>query len=159
MTIYTLEKNTIVKAPIEKVWKFFSTPKNLNELTPPDLSFEILTPLEGVEMYGGLIINYKIRPFLQIPMRWTTEITHCETQRYFVDEQRFGPYAFWHHQHHFEARADGVHMKDIVHYALPMGPLGRLANAIYVAQKLEHIFDYREEIILQLFPSSPPIIG
>jgi ligand-binding SRPBCC domain-containing protein len=152
MRIFSIERKTLINAPIEQVWDFFSSPKNLNELTPPDLSFEILTDLEHVKMYPGLIINYKIRPLANIPLRWTTEITHCETLRYFVDEQRFGPYAFWHHQHHFKSTPQGVEMIDLVHYALPLGPIGRFANTIYVQQRLESIFDYRNEKVKILFP-------
>lgn len=153
MRIFTIERKTVIAAPIEQVWDFFSSPKNLNELTPPDLSFEILTDLEHVKMYPGLIINYKIRPLMNIPLRWTTEITHCETHRFFVDEQRFGPYSFWHHQHHFKPTEHGVEMTDLVHYGLPLGPLGLLANAIYVQQRLESIFDYRNEKVKAVFPA------
>jgi ligand-binding SRPBCC domain-containing protein len=152
MKIYSIERKTFVKAPIEQLWEFFSSPKNLNELTPPDLSFEILTNLEGVKMYPGLIINYKIRPLLNIPLRWTTEITHCETHKYFVDEQRFGPYAFWHHQHIFENKSNGIEMTDLVHYALPMGPIGQFANGVYVQKRLESIFEYRNIKVAELFP-------
>jgi ligand-binding SRPBCC domain-containing protein len=151
MRIYTIERTTTIEAPIEKVWDFFSSPKNLNELTPPDLSFEILTDLDGITMYPGLIINYKIRPLLNIPLRWTTEITHCETHRYFVDEQRFGPYSFWHHQHHFKPKGNAIEMTDIVHYGLPLGPLGTLANSIYVQKRLEDIFDYRNRKVSEIF--------
>jgi ligand-binding SRPBCC domain-containing protein len=152
MQIYSVERTSYIQAPLEQVWDFFSSPKNLNELTPPDLSFEILTNLEGVKMYPGLIINYKIRPLFNLPLKWTTEITHCETLRYFVDEQRFGPYSFWHHQHHFKPKGRGIEMTDIVHYALPMGPLGKLANSLYVQKRLESIFDYRNEKVREIFP-------
>ena len=151
MHIFKIETTTLIKAPIEDVWEFFSSPKNLNELTPPDLSFEILTNLDQVKMYPGLIINYKIRPLLNIPLRWTTEITHCETPYFFVDEQRFGPYAFWHHQHRFEQTPEGILMTDIVHYALPMGIIGRLMNSMYVQQRVQSIFDYRNQRISQIF--------
>ncbi len=98
-----------------------------------------------------MIINYKVRPVLNIPLRWTTEITHCEEHSYFVDEQRFGPYAFWHHLHKFEKLNDCIEMTDLVHYALPLGPLGKIANALYVEKKLQHIFDYRNEVIAKYF--------
>lgn len=151
MKVYRLEKKTLLKGQMNEVWDYFSTPLNLNEITPDDMSFEILTDLRDVKMYPGLIINYRIRPLLNIPMRWTTEITHCETNRYFVDEQRFGPYAFWHHQHHFLKTENGIEMTDIVHYAIPFGVLGRLANSIYVKNKLQSIFDYREQKIATIF--------
>jgi len=151
MKVYSLEKTVKLYGSMEEIWKFFSTPLNLNELTPPDMSFEVLTNLEGKKMYPGMIINYKVRPLLNIPLRWTTEITHCDTNSYFVDEQRFGPYTFWHHQHRFDQKEDHILMTDLVHYALPFGPLGHLANAIYVKQKLNYIFEYRNQIVTKSF--------
>lgn len=151
MHIYKLETKTFLKADAETVWNYFSTPLNLNELTPEDMSFEILTELKGVKMYQGMIINYKVRPMFNIPLRWTTEITHCEEGKYFVDEQRFGPYSFWHHQHHFKQVEGGIEMTDIVHYGLPFGFIGRLANAIFVRKKLQSIFDYREKRVAEIF--------
>ncbi len=102
-------------------------------------------------MYPGMIIRYKIRPLMNIPMSWTTEITHCTEGKMFVDEQRFGPYAFWHHQHFFEAAEGGVWMTDIVHYAVGWGPLGWVASKVLVDAKLKHIFDYRERKVAELF--------
>ena len=151
MKIYRLEKKVILTSDMETVWDFFSSPLNLNEITPPDMSFEILSNLTGLKMYPGMIINYKVRPFLNIPMRWTTEITHCEEGHYFVDEQRFGPYSFWHHKHFFKKVEGGIEMTDIVDYGLPLGILGQIANSIYVEQKLQGIFDYRNEVIHKLF--------
>lgn len=144
MKVYTLKKTTLLKSSPELVWDYFSTPLNLNDITPPNMSFEILTDLRGVKMYAGMVIHYKVRPFMNIPMKWTTEITHCTEGKYFVDEQRFGPYAFWHHQHIFETTEDGVLMTDIVSYAVGYGILGRIMNFIYIRKKLEDIFSFRE---------------
>ncbi|MFN9799097.1 MAG: SRPBCC family protein, partial [Bacteroidota bacterium] len=102
-------------------------------------------------MYPGMVIHYRERPLLQIPLRWTTEITHCVDKKYFVDEQRFGPYAFWHHQHHFEEVSGGVQMTDTINYAIGMGPLGSMANALYVGKRLEEIFTYREKVVGDIF--------
>lgn len=155
MKIYSLQKTVLIKASMDEVWDFFSSPYNLNEITPPDMSFEILTDIRGRKMFPGMIINYKVRPVLNIPMRWTTEITHCEDGHYFVDEQRFGPYSFWHHLHKFEQKADGVEMTDLVHYGIPMGIFGRFANSIFVQKKLEGIFEYRNEVVEKRFNSKP----
>ncbi len=151
MKIHALEKKVLLKADIDTVWEFFSTPYNLNEITPPDMSFEILTDLQGKKMFPGMIINYKVRPLLNIPLRWTTEITHCEEKKYFVDEQRFGPYSFWHHLHKFELKDQGVEMTDLVHFGLPFGPIGDIVNAIYVENRLKQIFEYRNAIIEKRF--------
>jgi len=148
-----IESVCLLHGNLEEVWDFFSTPVNLNRITPPDMSFEILTPLEGQKMYPGMIISYKVRPFLNIPINWLTEITHCEEGKYFVDEQRFGPYAFWHHKHFFEHVGEKkVKMTDIVDYSVGMGFLGTMANEFYVRRRLKQIFDYRGKVVGDLFP-------
>lgn len=146
-----METTTRLYAPLSEIWAYFSSPANLNEITPADMSFEVLTDLEGKKMYPGMIICYIIRPLFGIPLQWVTEITQCEEGCYFVDEQRFGPYAFWHHQHRFEERDGYVLMTDTVHYAIGWGVLGHLAHALFVKRKLEHIFRYREQVVGQKF--------
>lgn len=136
-----------IPRPMDEVWSFFSRPENLNAITPPDMSFEILSDISNIEMYQGMIIQYKISPFLGIKMDWVTEITHVEDRQFFVDEQRFGPYALWHHQHHFKEVEGGIEMEDILHYKVPYGPIGTLADAFFVDQKIESIFQYRETAI------------
>lgn len=136
---------------LDEAWEFFSTPLNLQEITPDDMNFNILTDIKGEKMYAGQIINYKVQPFSAVSMRWTTEITHVEHRKYFVDEQRFGPYAFWHHKHFFAEVEGGVLATDIVDYAIPFGPIGRLANALFVRAKLEGIFDFRSKKLEQMF--------
>lgn len=159
--MHVLERGTIIKESIEVLWEFFSNPGNLNRITPPDMSFEILTDVGGRSMHPGMIIRYKVRPLANIPMKWVTEITHCETHVSFVDEQRFGPYRFWHHQHHFTELGDGrVYMQDIVHYDAGFGPLGRAMNALYIKKRLEGIFDYRTTAISELFEAeAAPVQG
>lgn len=141
----------VIHRDLDEVWYFFSRPENLNKITPENMSFEILTSLEGVEMYQGMIIQYKVSPFLGIKMDWVTEITHVKDRQYFIDEQRFGPYALWHHQHHFEAVDGGVLMKDILHYKVPYGPIGSIANGLFVEKMVDEIFNYREKIVDDLF--------
>jgi ligand-binding SRPBCC domain-containing protein len=151
MRVYQLERTTTIPITLDEAWEFFSRPENLNVLTPDDLQFEILSNISGQEMYAGMIIQYRISPFTGVRFNWTTEITHCEEKRFFVDEQRFGPYSFWHHQHHFREEQGQVKMTDIVHYGLPFGPLGTLAHAVFVRKKLEHIFSYRTQKIAALW--------
>lgn len=115
------------------------------------MSFEIQSDVSSGKTYAGLIIQYKIHPFANLPFKWVTEITHCQDKEFFVDEQRFGPYAFWHHQHHFKAVENGVEMRDIVHYALPFGWLGRLVHKLFIRSQVESIFRYREEVIQRKF--------
>jgi ligand-binding SRPBCC domain-containing protein len=104
-------------------------------------------------MYPGQIIEYKVRPLLQIPVYWMTEITHVEDKQFFVDEQRFGPYSLWHHQHHFLTVPGGVEMTDIVHYKIPFWFLGDLANRLMIRKKLKEIFEYRFKAVEEKFGS------
>ncbi len=146
------EWESFVPRPLDEVWAFFSRPENLNELTPDSVSFEILSPVEGREMYPGMIIQYRIAPLLGIKMNWVTEITQIRDRAFFIDDQRVGPYALWHHQHHFEAREDGTIMRDILHYQVPLGPLGTFANWLFVERQVDQIFHYREQVIAERFP-------
>jgi ligand-binding SRPBCC domain-containing protein len=145
--------STIQKMPasLSEAWSFFSKPHNLSTITPKELDFRIVSLYHGEEMYPGQIIEYKVRPLLGIPIYWMTEITHVEQEKYFVDEQRFGPYALWHHQHHFKEIKGGVEMKDIIHYKIPMGILGDIANILVVKNSLEKIFRFRHEAVVQKF--------
>jgi ligand-binding SRPBCC domain-containing protein len=141
-----------VPADIDTVWAFFTRPENLNRLTPPDMDFEILSDIAGRDMYPGMIVRYRVRPILGIPLNWVTEITQVREKQFFIDEQRFGPYAFWHHEHHFEERDGGVLMTDHLHYGIPFGPIGGLANRLFVERKVDEIFAYRERVVLDIFP-------
>ncbi len=138
---------------LEKNWRFFSDPANLKILTPPYLGFEI-TNGEILKMFPGQIISYIIRPLWNIPIEWVTEITHVEEPYYFVDEQRFGPYKFWHHEHRFEPIAEGTLMSDTIFYILPYGPLGQLMHR-KVKKDIEHIFSFRKQKLLDLFGPLP----
>ncbi len=154
MKTYKRAFSQVVRADLDQVWSFFSRPENLNELTPPDMDFEIMTDLDGVEMYPGMMIAYKVSPFKGIKMDWLTEITQVRDKEFFIDEQRNGPYRMWHHQHHFKQTAEGVKMTDILHYTLPLGILGRLANSILVAKRIDDIFTYRNKAVERLFNQS-----
>ena len=138
-------------ADIDAAWDFFSRPGNLKNITPQNLGFHILSKHHGEIMYPGQIIEYKVKPLLGIPLYWMTEITHVEEKKYFVDEQRFGPYAMWHHQHHFKVIDGGVEMTDIVHYKIPFWILGDLANIILVKSELTKIFEFRFAVVEQKF--------
>lgn len=140
-----------IPRPMEEVWHFFSRPENLNAITPDDMSFEIISDINNTKMYEGMIVMYKISPLLGIKMDWVTEITYIKDYQYFVDEQRFGPYALWHHEHHFEERNGGVLMTDILHYKVPYGFIGTLADMLFVSAKVEQIFAFRTKAIEQIF--------
>ena len=149
--VYSLK--TVQKLPIslEAAWDFFSSPANLKEITPTNLGFTVVSKHHGKKMYTGQIIEYTVKPVLGIPLYWMTEITHVVDKQFFVDEQRFGPYTMWHHQHHFKAVDGGVEMTDIVHYKLPFGCLGDIANTLFVKKQLQGIFDFRWKKVEDLF--------
>lgn len=152
--LYQLYRRQILPISLEEAWAFFSSPFNLKKITPPDMGFEVKLISPEQKMYAGMIIAYKVRPLLGIPMNWVTEITHVREPYFFVDEQRFGPYSLWHHQHHFREVAEGVEMEDLVSYKVPLGILGRLANVLFVRKRLEYIFDYRYKVLEEIFPKT-----
>lgn len=139
---------------IEEAWDFFSDPGNLAVITPPEMGFAIAYELPE-RMHPGLIIQYRVRPVFNLPVTWVTEITHVVEGRLFVDEQRFGPYRFWHHQHHFREVEGGVEMLDIVHYDVGFGPLGDLVDALLVRDRVRAIFEFRRRVLEQRFGSLP----
>lgn len=156
MKSYHLTFSQQLPISLSEAWDFFSSPLNLARITPKDMAFEVTSDLKQIEkMYAGMIITYKVSPLTGIRLNWMTEITQVSPLEYFIDEQRFGPYQFWHHQHHFKAIDGGVEMNDILTYGLPMGIFGRMANSIFVADKLQHIFNYRKEKIIELFGAYP----
>lgn len=144
--------NSIQQLPIgiDEAWEFFSDPKNLNIITPHSMEFETLSGDEQ-KMFAGQIIHYKISPFNGIKMEWVTEIAHVKEKVYFVDEQRIGPYKFWHHKHFFREIDGGIEIEDLVHYKLPFGFIGRLFHPIVVKPKLKEIFDFRRQKLIELF--------
>ena len=148
--VYRLKTVQNLPISVEKAWNFLSDPRNLKTITPDYMGFKIL---EGAEekMYAGQIIKYIVNPVLGLPLRWVTEITQVEDQKYFVDEQRFGPYSLWHHKHFIKAIPGGVEMIDIVDYKLPLGMLGRIAHPLFVKRQLNQIFNYRYNKLVELF--------
>jgi ligand-binding SRPBCC domain-containing protein len=145
MHVYRLEREQRVAAGLEAVFDFFAAARNLEPLTPPWLRFEVLTP-EPIAVAEGTVIDYRLR-LHGVPLRWRSRIERWEPGRAFVDRQIRGPYRLWHHRHEFTAVAGGTLVRDIVHYALPLGPLGRLGHALLVRRDLERIFDFRREAI------------
>ena len=149
--LHTLQTTQLIKSDLNTVWEFISSPKNLSAITPEYMQFEVLSDPGDSGMYPGQIIEYFVRPVLGIKLHWVTEITHIQEKKYFVDEQRFGPYTFWHHKHMLKELNDGILMNDLVHYQLPFGLLGKLGNALLVKKQLKQVFDYRYQVVEQLF--------
>ena len=155
MKIYRLASKQNLPISKKEAWDFLSSPKNLKAITPEYMSFDILSGADR-PMFAGQIIQYIVTPLLGIKTTWVTEITHVVEGEYFVDEQRFGLYTMWHHQHHFKAIPGGVAMEDIVHYKIPLGILGDIANTLFVKNQLQGIFDYRYKAVLDLWGAYKP---
>ncbi|RYY24295.1 MAG: hypothetical protein EOO04_13280 [Chitinophagaceae bacterium] len=155
MAIYSLKSVQRIPVSVSEIWEFFSSPKNLPVLTPASLGFRIISKHHGEAIYPGQVIEYKVKPLFGIPLYWMTEITHVDPGKFFVDEQRYGPYAMWHHQHHFRPLEGGVEMTDIVHYKNPFWVLGDVANTVIVRSKLREIFTYRYARIEERFGKWP----
>ncbi len=150
MKIYRFVRTQKIPINIKEAWNFLSDPNNLKTITPSYMGFHIIEN-ENTEMYSGQIIKYTVSPILGIKINWVTEITHVKNLEYFVDEQRFGPYSFWHHKHFIKEIKGGVEMVDILDYALPFGILGRIFHPVIVKPKLNEIFNYRREKLIKIF--------
>ncbi len=152
MKVYSKETVQHVNASVEECWAFFSSPRNLQKITPDTMGFQI-TDFDDKSMYEGQIIQYKVSPLLGLKLTWVSEITFVKENSYFVDVQLFGPYALWHHKHFFEATENGTKMTDLVHYSLPLGFIGRIMNTLMVKNKLKEIFDFRVVKVDEIFNS------
>ena len=150
MKIYTKTSKQYLPISIDEAWQFLSDPKNLKTITPDYMGFVIESGAER-PMFPGQIIQYIVTPVLGIKTKWVTEITHVEHLKYFVDEQRFGPYSLWHHKHFLKEIPGGVEMEDVIHYKIPMGFIGQLVHPILVKPKLDEIFEYRHKKLIELF--------
>jgi len=150
MKIYRLNKSISLPITIEECWEFFSNPKNLKIITPNYMGFDIID-LEDTKMYAGQIIKYNVSPILGLNMKWVTEISNVEINKFFVDEQRFGPYKFWHHKHKFEVIDGGIKVIDILDYALPLGFIGKIFEPFLIRPKIEEIFSFREKKLVEIF--------
>ena len=150
MKIYNLQSKQKLPISVNKAWDFLSSPLNLKTITPEYMGFNILSGADR-KMYPGQIIQYIVTPLFGIKTKWVTEITHVQENKYFVDEQRFGPYALWHHKHFIRPIDGGVEMEDIIDYKIPFGLIGQLFHPIIIKPKLKEIFDYRHDKLIEIF--------
>lgn len=154
MSLHRHTARQLLPVPVDEAWAFFSDPANLAEITPPWLNLTPTSPVAEA-MHPGMIVTYRIGVAPALRVTWVTEITHVVAKSLFVDEQRFGPYRFWHHQHHFREVAGGTEMEDVVHFALPFGAVGELAGGALVGRRVSAIFQYRRAALRRLFPPAP----
>jgi ligand-binding SRPBCC domain-containing protein len=148
----TLKTELVLPLSLQEAWDFFATPANLNAVTPKELEFRITSDVPE-KMYEGMMISYKIKPMLNIPVDWLTEITHIKELSFFVDEQRKGPYKMWHHEHHFKEVPEGVLMTDLLYYDIGKSIFGWIAGKLFVHSKVEEIFQYRNKVLSTFFKS------
>ena len=148
--MHVYKTKQVLKTDINTAWEFLSNPKNLKSITPQFMGFDIIS-CDDKKMYQGQIIEYIVKPFLNIPFKWVTEISHIKHQEYFVDEQRFGPYTFWHHKHFLNEIDGGVEMVDVIHYKIPFGYLGRFIHYLLIKSKIISIFEYRKERLEKIY--------
>jgi len=152
MKINTLNFNQKLPISLQEAWDFFSSPLNLARITPVNMGFQITSDFkEGDKMYEGMLITYKVSPLFGIKLNWITEITSVREGKYFIDEQRYGPFKIWHHEHHFIETDGGVMMRDKLIYAMPYGIIGTLAHNLMVGKKVQDIFRHREQVVKELF--------
>lgn len=152
MRVHVLEREQWLPIPLHEAWSFFSTPHNLGHITPPAMRFTIHPPFDDAPVHTGQHIRYSVRPLFGIPLQWETLIGEVDAPHRFVDEQLKGPFTLWQHTHTFLPEADGTLMRDLVRYALPLGPLGNLAHALLVKRKVQDIFAFRRKALDDLFP-------
>lgn len=152
MKVFELHAEQWLPITVEEAWRFFSSPKNLPVITPPDLGFKILSNDPAAEIYKGMLINYKVSPLFGIAVKWVTEITEVNAPHTFVDQQLKGPYSLWEHHHQFIEKDGGVLVVDRVRYALPFGFIGKWARKLLVQKRLNHIFEFRRNTLSKLFP-------
>ncbi len=148
---HTLERTQLLPIPLEEAWEFFSTPRNLERITPRSMGLRIVEPFDDSPAHTGQLIEYRVKPLLGIPLKWLTRLEEVQAPFKFVDTQLKGPYRLWRHEHTFTAVPGGVEMRDRVEYELPLGPLGELAHTLWVKAELARIFDHRKAVLSSLF--------
>ena len=149
--IYTLEAKQELNISLNLAWDYFSSTNNLANITPPKMGFDITSKVDR-KVYQGQIITYKVSPVPFVKTNWVTEITAVKEHEFFIDEQRFGPYSMWHHEHFFEALPNGnTLMSDKISYKIPFGFLGSIAQTLFVKKQLKEIFSYRKQVLDSIF--------
>lgn len=146
MKIYQLYRRQPLKVTRAQAWDFFSSPKNLNDITPAFFHVVITSPVPE-KIYAGLMISYQMKAVFGIPMAWLSEVSHCDEPKRFVYEQRIGPFKFWSHEVCLTETENGIVLEDIMFYAMPLGWLGQLVNSLLIADKLNCIFDTRRDYL------------
>lgn len=155
MSMYQYKAEQFLPVTINEAWEFFSSPKNLATITPPELDFKTLSELNDEEIFEGMIIDYIVKPLFKLPVHWQTEICKVNKGVFFTDRQLKGPYKVWEHTHIFKQEKDGVLMSDIINYQLPFGLIGSIAHSLLIRKKVKDIFTYRKNVLEKIFINEP----
>ena len=150
MKIFKLKYSQKLPISLNEAWDFLSSPNTLELITPRHMDFNI-TDWDEKKAYPGQIIQYTVKPLLGVKINWVTEITQVKDKEFFIDEQRFGPYSFWHHKHFLKEVENGILIEDVIHYKIPLGPIGVLINFLFINSKLNSIFKYRKQELIKIF--------
>lgn len=150
MKIFKLKYSQKLPINLNEAWDFLSSPNNLELITPKSMDFNIID-WDKKKAYPGQIIQYTVKPLLGIKINWVTEITQVRDKEFFIDEQRFGPYTFWHHKHFIKEIEGGIIMEDVIHYKPPFGLIGVLLNFLFINSKLNSVFKHRELELIKTF--------
>ena len=155
MRLHSLTCIQKIPAPLQQVWDFYASHANLQIITPSYMKFKVISQNEAEKLHSGQVIEYQVRPILNIPLYWMTVIKNVSAPTYFMDEQRKGPYSIWQHQHIFKAIDGGTEMTDIVLYRNRLSLLGELANVLFIKRKLRDIFEFRFHKMEEIFGKWP----
>mgnify|MGYP006268394281 FL=1 len=148
MKIHQLYRQQTLNLSVEEAWKFFSSPYFLNEITPDFFHVEIESKVPD-EIYAGLLISYRMKAVFGYPMDWLSEVSQCETHRYFIYQQQEGPFKFWSHEVRLTATPTGTQVEDIVFYTMPGWLFGELLHTLIIGKRLQAIFDTRQAYLQQ----------
>ncbi len=150
MAIYQLYRRQHLNMNLIQAWDFFSSPHNLNAITP-DFFHVTMTSNVPEKIYAGLMVSYRMKAVFGIPMDWLSEVSHCDEPHYFVYQQSIGPFKFWSHEVRLTEESNGIMLEDIMFYAMPFGWLGSLFHRVLIADRLKQIFDTRRDYLQSRF--------
>lgn len=155
MKVHSLKQEQALPISLDDAWDFFSSPRNLEEMTPPGMGFRIVS-LPSESLYEGEIIQYSVKALPGIWIPWVSEIKAVVPGESFVDDQISGPFRFWHHRHSFASIEGGTLVTDLIHYSIGFGPFGEVARHLFVKGQLEVMFRHRRVTLEKKFGSLTP---
>jgi ligand-binding SRPBCC domain-containing protein len=154
MDLHFLSRTQQLPISQDVAWAFFANPANLASITPAWLRFRDITPVQAKLVREGYVYWFELRPLGLFPVRWLGEITHVDAPHSFTDEQKMGPFRYWHHTHTMVPVEDGVEVQDALYYIPPPGIFGGMCHG-FLRRQLEGMFDYRSRMLEEFFGRMP----